>query len=273
MSVTSATRLAAVLGWPVAHSKSPALHNAAFAASGVDAVYLALAVAPERLEAAVAGLRAVGALGASVTVPHKRAVLACCDRVDPVAARIGAVNCLELATDGALVGHNTDAAGFVDALQEGLGRSASGARAVLLGGGGAARAVAEGLREAGAGSIEVVARTPAKVDWIEAAPWTADELGARLAGCDLLVDCTSVGLSAESEARLPAPVPLEALPGEAAVATLVYHRETALLAAARRRGLATLDGAGMLVHQGARAFSIWTGLQAPIDVLWRAMRG
>jgi shikimate dehydrogenase len=154
VTITAATRIAAVLGWPVSHSKSPALHNAAFAAAGIDAVFVALPVPPAELAPVIRALAATGALGASVTIPHKEAALAACTRVDPLAARTGAVNCLVFA-GGDVVGHNTDAGGFVDALAE-AGIAARG-RAVLLGGGGAARAVAAGLAAAGAR-----ARTPAR---------------------------------------------------------------------------------------------------------------
>ncbi len=269
-TVGARTRVGAVIGWPVEHSRSPALHNAAFAAASLDAVFVALAVAPGRAAHAVRGMAALGLLGASVTVPHKEAVIAACDRLDPSAEAVGAVNCLCF-EDGAVIGHNTDAGGFVDALGELPAGNPAGRQAVLLGGGGAARAVAAGLREAGA-EIAVVARSPERVGWIEAVPWTAATLAQHLPGCDLLVDCTSAGLSADGEARLPAPIPVEALSPAAIVATLVYHRETALLAAARARGLATVDGAGMLVHQGARAFALWTGQPAPIDAMWRALR-
>lgn len=268
MTITARTRVAAVIGWPVEHSQSPALHNAAFAAAGVDAVLVALPVAPGGVAAAVAGMRAAGFLGASVTVPHKRAAYDACDRLAPSAQAVGAVNCLELAADG-VIGHNTDAGGFVDALAE-AGHPVSGRRAVILGGGGAARAVWAGLGQAGATSA-IVARSPGKVDWAAASPWTREALGALLGDCDLLVDATSMGLDAAREAALPAPIPLERLAPGALVTTLVYHRETALLAAARARGLATCDGAGMLVHQGARAFRLWTGVAAPLDAMWRAM--
>ncbi len=262
--IGSRTRLAAVLGWPVEHSKSPALHNAAFAAAGVDAVYVALAIAPADLSAAVAGLRAMRALGASVTVPHKQALVSLCDSLSPAAAQIGAVNTLEFHADGRLIGHNTDAAGYVHALQEASGQSIAGKRVLLLGGGGAARALAYGVQEAGAISVRVVARSPTTLGWTQAMPWTAELLATELPSCDLLVDCTSMGLSAEAEALVPAPVDVHRLPAHALVSTLVYHRETALLQAARARHLRTIDGAGMLVHQGALAFEIWTGKSAPL---------
>ena len=265
MTITGSTRVAAVLGWPVAHSKSPALHNAAFAAAGVDAVYVALPVPPGVLATVVRALAATGALGASVTIPHKEAALAACTRVDPLAARCGAVNCLVFA-GGEVVGHNTDAGGFVDSLAE-AGIAARGG-AVLLGGGGAARAVAAGLADAGA-DVTVVARRPDAVAWCRAAAWS--ELPALLAGASLLVDCTSAGLDGASDVALADTVPLDRLGSSAAVATLVYHRPTELVRRASERGLATMDGKAMLLHQGARAFTLWTGRPAPVDVMRAAL--
>lgn len=265
-TLSASTRVAAVLGWPVAHSRSPALHNAAFAAVGLDAVFVALAVPPEKLETVVRALAATGALGASITVPHKEAVLALCSRVDPLAARAGAVNCLVF--DGAdLVGHNTDAGGFTDALAE-AGVAPSG-RTVLLGGGGAARAVAVGLADAGA-EVTVVARRPEAVTWCEARAWSA--LPALLDDAGLLVDCTSAGLDAAADRALADAVPLERLPQRAAVATLVYHRRTELLVRAAARGHVVADGAAMLLYQGARAFTLWTGLPAPLPAMRDALR-
>ena len=273
--IGGATRVGAVLGWPVAHSASPALHNAAFRALGIDAVFVALAVAPADLAAAVRGLAALGVLGASVTVPHKQALLPLCDALDPSAERVGAVNCLALA-DGRVVGHNTDAGGFADALRGELGRDPAGARAVLLGAGGAARAVAIALRDAGAAAVDLVARTPGAVGWSAARPWTAATLAALLPGCDLLVDCTPVALGraqGDQSAALPAAVAVDLLPAGAAVCALSYGAPgSALVAAARARDLATMDGAAMLVHQGARAFTLWTGRSAPIDAMSAALR-
>lgn len=260
--IGGATRVGAVIGWPVDHSRSPALHNAAFAALGADAVFVALAVAPADLAAALRGMAALGFLGASVTVPHKQAAMQLCDSLDPAAEAIGAVNCVAFARS-ALVGHNTDAAGFVDSLASDLGRDPRGARAVLLGAGGAARAVAHGLAAAGAAEVVVVARRSAS--WCAARPWS--DLDGLAAGCDLLVDCTSAALGGQP---YPAPVPVAALPAGAAVVTLMYGAPSPLLDAARARGLAAMDGAGMLVHQGARAFTIWTGRPAPIDVMRQA---
>jgi shikimate dehydrogenase len=263
------TRIGVVLGWPVTHSRSPAMHQAAFAALGIDAAFVALAVPPASLAHAVAGLAAGGVLGASVTVPHKEAVVAQCARLAPPADRIGAVNCLVFA-GGEVIGHNTDAGGFVDALAE-AGVTVAGVRAVLLGGGGAARAVAAGLLDAGAAAVEVVARRPAAVGWTVARPWEPAPLSAAFAGAALVVDCTPAALDPAAEPGVVASLPLDRLPAAAVVASLVYHRRPLLLERAAARGLTTVDGAAMLVHQGARALALWLGVPPPIDVMRAAL--
>jgi shikimate dehydrogenase len=264
--ITGTTRVAAVIGDPIEHSKSPQLHAAAFAALGIDAVMVPLRVSAGALPAAIDGMRALGMLGASVTVPHKQAAAVLCDRLASGAAEIGAVNCLCFA-GSEVVGHNTDAPGFVDGLRE-AGVDPPGLRAVLLGAGGAARAVAAGLAEVGA-RVSVIARTPTRAKWAaDVAPFTPAALAAALPICDLLIDCTSAGLAGDA---FPTAVPVDALPAGAVVATLVYGCDTELLRAATARGLQTVDGAGMLVHQAARAFTLWTGQPAPLEAMWRVM--
>lgn len=271
MSSAAGRRLAVVIGWPVEHSKSPVMHNAGFAALGIAADYRALAVAPPDLASAVAKLRDQRALGASVTVPHKVAVMQHCDSLSDAAQAIGAVNTLEFCDDGSIRGHNTDAPGYVHALRDATGHDPSGRNVLLLGGGGAARAVAHGLMEAGAASLRIVARTPARVKWARALPWESALLQSALPDCQLLVDCTSMGLNEESESQLPAPIPLALLPKTAIVSTLVYHRQTRLLAEAAARGLTTVDGTGMLLFQGTVAFEIWTGQPAPVEAMRAAL--
>jgi shikimate dehydrogenase len=265
-TISGTTRLAAVIGWPVEHSRSPAMLNAAFLADQIDAVMVPVGVPPDGLAAVIAGLRAMRALGASVTLPHKLAVAQLCDELTPAAKAIGAVNCLELGET--LVGHNTDCDGFLDALVA-AGFELRGKRVILLGAGGAARAVAYGVR--GGRAIEVIARRPADVGWAQAWPWTEENLRDCFARADLVVDCTSACLDPESDAAYTASLPLDALAPHAWVATLVYHRPTNLLERASSLGHSTLDGRAMLVHQGARAFSIWTGTEAPVAVMTRAL--
>jgi shikimate dehydrogenase len=268
--IRGTTRLAAVIGFPIGHSRSPELLNAAFAAAGIDAVMVPLGVPPEDLAAAVAGLAAARALGASVTVPHKVAAALLCDELSPAARAIGAVNCLRF--DGARrIGHNTDEGGFVDGLA-GAGFDPRGRRVVLLGAGGAARAVAYGLLGAGVAedALLVIARRPELVPWARAAAWTAAQLRAAFAGAQLVVDCTPAALG-DGEAAFVDALPLDALPPEAWAATLVYHRRTIWLERARARGHSTVDGRAMLVHQGARAFAIWTGQAAPVAAMASAL--
>jgi shikimate dehydrogenase len=270
VSVTGATRMAAVIGWPVEHTRSPAILNAAFIADAVDAVLVPMGVPPENLGAAIAGLRSCrwpAILGASVTVPHKLAVAALCDELSPDAKRIGAVNCLQF-VDDRLIGHNTDADGFLDALVA-AGFELRGKRVVLLGAGGAARAVARGVR--GGRALEVIARRPMGVTWAPAWPWTDENLRDCFARADLLVDCTSTGLDEATDVAFAESLPLDALRPAAWVATLVYHRQTNLLQRASARGHSTLDGRAMLVYQAARAYTLWTGIRAPVEVMARAL--
>ncbi len=259
--ISGSTRVAAVIGHPVAHSRSPAMLNAAFAHAAIDAVMIPMAVAPTALPAALAGLRAMHALGASVTLPHKLAAHALCDELADSAREVAAVNCIHV--DGErLVGHNTDAPGFVDGLRA-AGIEPTGLRVVLLGAGGAARAVAYGLRDC---ERIVVARGP--VAWApDARAWTPGVLRDCFASAELVVDCTPIGL----DDAVAHDLPLDALPASAVVASLIYHRETALLVDAAARGHRTVDGRAMLVHQGARAFTIWTGQPAPIAVMDAAL--
>jgi shikimate dehydrogenase len=246
-----------VLGWPVEHSKSPPMIDAAFRALGIDATMTRIAAPPEQLADAIAELRALPAIGASVTIPHKEAVIPLCDAHTPEVEAIGAANCLEF-RDGKVIAHNTDAGGFVDAL------GFSPRHAVILGAGGAARAVAYGLSGT---HVVVVARRPAT--WVTSHAWT--ELPHLLAHADLVVDCTSAGLDPATDVELANALPLDALRPHAWVATLVYHRPTQFLERAASRGHSTLDGRAMLVHQGARAFTLWTGLPAPAEVMRAAL--
>jgi shikimate dehydrogenase len=263
------TRLAAVLGHPVEHSRSPAIHNAAYAALGIDAVYVAIDVEPAGLAAALDGVVALGFMGVNVTVPHKGAALARCAEIDAVARQVGAVNTI-VVRGGRRHGFNTDVHGFRRSVEAAMG--AAPREAVVLGSGGAARAVVLALAQLGA-TTRVVARTVERARPLlglgarEVAPWTGEALARAFADADLVVDTTSAGLA---EDPMPAPPPLERLPDAALVATLVYHREPALLAAARARGLRVMDGAAMLVYQAARAFELMTGREPPVDVMFAA---
>ncbi len=268
MSISGQTRLAAVIGDPVAHSLSPAIHNAAFAARGLDWAYVALRVAEDDVAAALDGARALGLAGLSVTMPLKAAVVPHLDGVTEEARALGAVNCITV-DDGRLHGRNTDGPGFVDALAE-AGVSLTGCRALVLGAGGAGRAVVLALAGAGAAEIGVVNRTPERREQAVALGGAAARAAAvdEAPAFDLVVNATSVGMGDD---RLPlAPELLR--PGHV-VADLVYQPvETALLAAARAVGATAVDGVGMLVHQAAHAFRAWTGEDPPLPAMATAAR-
>jgi shikimate dehydrogenase len=273
--------LLGIFGWPVAHSKSPAMHGAAIAALGLDAVYLPFAVRPESLEDAVRGVRALGVRGVNVTLPHKEAVIPLLDEVDADARAIGAVNTI-VNDDGFLRGYNTDAPGLVRSVEE-AGVTIGGRRVVVLGAGGAARAAVVGLCRAGAGELTLLARRPEaaralanELRGVVSGPLHAgglDALEAAFAEADLLVQSSSATLNGGPDAEaFAASLPFAALPDRAAVVDLVYQpRRTSVLRAAAARGLATVDGLGMLLHQGALAFRLWTGREPPIEVMAEAL--
>ena len=264
--ITPATALCGILLHPAGHTRSPAMHNAAFEALGVDARYLAFDVPPARLADAIAGARALRIRQLAVSIPHKEAVLPLLDAVDETARRIGAVNTVTLRGDR-LEGANTDWLGAVRAL-EAAGGPLAGRRAVVLGAGGTARAVTFGLAARGA-RVTVLNRTPARAEAlarelgaVEAGPLSA--LGA--AAFDVLVNTTSVGLRADAS-----PVPAEALRAGALVMDVVYDPpETRLLRDARARGCATVPGRAMLVEQAAEQLRLWTDLEPPIDLMAQA---
>ncbi|MBF0182487.1 MAG: shikimate dehydrogenase [Magnetococcales bacterium] len=267
MSIDGKTRLLGVIGDPVRHSLSPAMHNLACAELGLNYCYLPMHVAPENLRKAVEGMRAIGMVGFNATIPHKEALVPMMDELDPVAAMIGAVNTVAIAPDGRLRGYNTDVYGFTTALRAACDLSLADAAVVVLGAGGAARGVVAGLREMGVGRIVVVNRTESRAvalaesgqGAVEAASWSA--LPGVLEGCRLLVNTTSLGLSGVGAGALD----LAPLPDGAFVYDIVYSPpETPLMVAARARGLRAENGLGMLIHQGARAFEIWTGRQMPV---------
>lgn len=272
MTPRGSTRVAAVLGHPVGHSRSPALHNAAYAAIGLDAIYVALDVAPGRVEGAVQGLASLGFMGANVTVPHKEAALRACPWVDQVAQQANAVNTI-VVEGGDIRGYNTDVPGLARALREEAPQLTGGA-AVVLGGGGAARAAILAARELGFEVTAIVRRPevagPLRALECKVVPWTTAAMTPLFIDCGLLIDATSIAMSREAEANVPAPLPLDRLPERAVVSSLVYHRLPSLLEAARQRGLTAIDGGGMLVHQAALAFELMTGRSAPLEAMRRA---
>jgi shikimate dehydrogenase len=255
------TALAGVLGFPVGHSRSPAMMNAAFAERGLDWRYVRLPVAPDRFAEIVPALAASGFLGANVTIPHKVAAHDLAGELTEAAAAIGAVNTLSFA-DGRIVGDNTDAGGLVDA----LGVDLQGVSALVLGAGGTGRAAVWALREAGA-DVAVWNRTA------ERAAELAAEFGVRHVDAPeparVLVNVTSLGMRGED---LPAQVGLDAVEPQL-VADVVYGSEpTPLCRWAEQRGARVVEGLEMLLRQGARSFERWTGVEAPLDVMRHALR-
>lgn len=273
-------KLAGLIGDPVAHSRSPALHNAAFAHLGIPACYELWPTPAADLPARIAGLRAAQILGANVTLPHKIAVLGMLDRLDPAATLIGAVNTIVRAADGTLVGTNTDAPACLASLREDAGYQPAGGSAVILGASGAARAAAVALAGAGIARLVVVNRTLEKAEQLlgdllaatdtdpylrALAPDDAD-LPAALAAADLIINATSVGWQADET-----PLAAEHIPANALVFDMIY-RPTRLLHDAAARAARTLDGAGMLVRQAALAFELWTNQPAPLEIMRAALR-
>jgi shikimate dehydrogenase len=266
-AISGATRVAAVIGDPARHSLSPALHNAAFAALDLDWVYVAFDVARGDATAALTAMRVLGIDGFSVTMPHKTDVARSVDECSDDAAALGAVNCV-VNRDGRLVGHNTDGIGFLRGLEHDTGIGAAGLHCVVLGAGGAARAVVRALAGAGAGAIAVVNRSPEPAARAAALGGTRARVGTAddLAAADLVVNATPVGMSGPDAGRLPCPA--DGLHPKQVVVDLVYDPlDTPLLAAARERGAVARNGVSMLVFQAARAFELWTGRDAPVEAM------
>jgi shikimate dehydrogenase len=264
--IAGGTRLAGVIGWPVAHSRSPQMHNAAFVALDMDWAYVAMPVSPDRLEAALRGVASLGFAGVNVTIPHKQAVAALCDELSDGARRAGSVNTVLVQTDGRLRGETTDGGGMLDA----IGEIPAGA-ALVIGAGGSARAAAAALADAGA-AVTVAARRPeaaaalAAELGVAAGPWPVHEPAA------LVVNATPVGQAGDA-AELP--LGEELVAAARVVCDLAYRgdgAETGLVLAARDAGVRVVDGLDVLVGQGARAFRLFTGRDAPVAVMRQAVR-
>lgn len=274
MTLSGRTRLAAVIGDPVRHSLSPTIHNAGFSAVDLDWVFLAFEVPAGGGRGAVEAMRVLGIDGLSVTMPHKADVAAAVDKVSPAARALGAVNAV--VREGAvLVGENTDGDGFVNALRVDEGVDAAGMRCLVVGAGGAARAVVRALELAGAAEVIVAAR---REDAAERAAALAPKVGRvgtvdEADGAALVVNATPVGMGEVTTLDAPdLPVPEERLGSGQLVVDLVYHPLlTPLLAAARRRGAVAVNGVGMLLHQAAIAFRLWTGEDAPLEAMSAAL--
>jgi shikimate dehydrogenase len=276
---TITTRLVILLGTPLGHLVSPAMHNSAFAELGIDYCYLPVEVATEDLATVFAGLKRMNLAGGNVTVPHKIRIIELLDRLDPLARSIGAVNtiCLE---QGQAVGYNTDGYGFLRSLQEVAGISPAGQRFFLLGAGGAARAIAMTLAAEGAETIIISNRSAERAEILAeelnrairpCAKMVAAEPKAQqaaLAESTVLINCTSLGMAPAGDILALDPALLH--PGLTVADTVYNPIRTRLLAAAEAIGCRTVPGLGMLIHQGAAAFTIWTGHEPSIATMRQA---
>jgi shikimate dehydrogenase len=279
-AITAQTSLVGLIGWPLEHSLSPVMHNAAFAALGINWAYVPLPVRPEDVETALSGLAALNFVGVNVTIPHKQAVMRYIDELSDAARLTGAVNTIHI-SGGKYYGYNSDAIGFLNSLHE-AGCDPKGLRVVILGAGGAARAAVYALARAGADSVVVINRTAERAAFLvddlnlafpdstlsfeELSTQTLIDLNNQV---DLIVNTTSVGMYPHVETSpWPAEVPF---PKGATVCDLVYNPlETVFLVQARAANAPTIDGLGMLIHQGAFALEQWTGQEAPVDIMRQA---
>jgi len=269
VSIDAKTTVTGILGWPVGHSLSPRMHNAAFAACGLNWAYLAFPVTPGAVSSAVHGLAAAGIAGLNVTIPHKHEVIDACSGVSDAVTAIGAANTLIPDGTGGFRADNTDAAGFIRAIDEQAPLDLHGARVLILGAGGASRAVIHALRQRGAHPI-IANRTIERAEALgQAIPFTDMAIRRALEDCALIVNATSLGMGSD---EVPSGLPLDGIGPHHVVNDLVYRLGgTPWLHAAAARGARTVDGLGMLLHQGAAAFEQWTGRHAPIDAMRAAL--
>ena len=280
MKINGNTRIVGLFGYPVKHTASPAFHNAAFEELGLDWVYLPLEVKPEELRQAVEGIKALGFVGVNCTIPHKETVMELLDEISKEAGAIGAVNTIHV-SGGKLVGHNTDGTGFMRSLTEIDTEGVRGKMVFIMGTGGAGRAVAVQCALEGVAKLSLCDKDEQRAEKlaghiqhkvgfasVELIHFDAPKIADAVAGADVFVDATPLGMH-EGD---PMSIDLESLDPGALVVDLVYKPpQTPLLIAAGKRGCRTLNGLGMLLHQGAKAFEIWTGLGAPVDVMRRAL--
>lgn len=273
--INGKTCLTGILGWPVSHSFSPLMHNAAFAALGIDYAYLPLPVEEKALATVLQALPKMGFRGVNVTIPHKVAVMRHLDEIDPSAERAGAVNTIVFEA-GRAKGYNTDVGGFMASLAS-AGINVDRKEALLLGAGGAARAVLAGLLQAGA-NVAVAARDQAKARTLvelftegKALAWQTEEFEQMLQKTDLIINCTPVGMHGKAEAELP--LAWEKIAPQAVFCDLIYNPlETPFLRRGRESGHQTLNGLQMLLEQGALAFELWTGRADCREPMYEALK-
>lgn len=274
--MTNHTRLLGVMGHPIAHSKSPHMHNMALSSQQLPYTYMAFDVHPKQLQQAVEGMRALGARGWNVTIPHKVSIMPLLDEISEEAQVIGAVNTV-VCENGVLIGSNTDGAGYLQSLQEETGLDVREQRILLIGAGGAARGVAYALAKAGTEHIVIANRTREKAVQLqnslssltEVIAIQLAEVGHWIRDRTLIINTTSVGMAPEIDVS---PLPQELLPEGVVVSDLIYNpAKTKLLREAEQRGCVIHNGLGMFVHQGALAYEKWTGTKAPLDVMRQAV--
>jgi shikimate dehydrogenase len=272
--ISGKTKIAALFGYPVEHTKSPRMQNAAFAAMRIDACYVAFSVPPQYLPGAVEGIRSLGLIGVNLTIPHKEAVLSLLDEIDSEAQFIGAVNTI-VNQKGRLSGFNTDGRGFMRSLAE-SGITVQGKRLLMLGAGGAARAIGFYLAREAA-SLTIVNRTRSKAELLAAdlnslsqivsvADCTSLDHASFFEEVDIIINTTALGLKSGDQL----PMKVTYLKPHHVVCDLIYH-DTPLLKSAEAKGVKVLNGLGMLLWQGALAFELWTNQKAPVEIMRKAI--
>ncbi|MBD2194139.1 MULTISPECIES: shikimate dehydrogenase [Calothrix] len=284
LQITGKTKLLGVIGYPVEHSLSPVMHNAAIAQLGLDYVYLPFPIAPENLKSAIAGFAAVGVVGFSVTIPHKQAIMPLLSEITPIAQAIGAVNTVTR-QNNTWVGTNTDIEGFIAPLQTTYKQDWSQKAAVILGNGGAARAVVAGCHQLGFAEIHVVGRSQQKLEEFYAS-WhdsslginlqvhTWDKLAKLIPQANLLVNTTPIGMYPKVDASPVSAEEMADLPTDAIAYDLIYiPKPTQFLQLAQQQGAIAIDGLEMLVQQGAAALKIWLQQETvPVEVMRQALQ-
>ena len=267
--ISATTRLAGVIGWPIGHSKSPLIHNHWIAKHGLDAAYGAFPVSPGRMPEAVRGLAALGLAGANVTVPHKELALEAADAPDDLARRIGAANTLIVRDDGRIAATNTDVFGFVENLRQGApDHDVAAGPALVVGAGGASRAVIVSLLDAGVPEVQLVNRTQSRAEGLAAEFGAKIKVVAWAARADAVADALTLvnTTAAGMYGQPPLDLSLDRIAADALVTDIVYTPlETPLLAEARTHGVATVDGLGMLLHQARPSFEAWFGVLPEVD--------
>ena len=268
MNLSGKAKLAGVMGWPISHSRSPLLHGYWLRELNIDGAYLPFAVDPENIEAALRALPILGISGVNLTVPHKELAMSICDHIDPIGRRIGAVNTIVVNDDGTLSGTNTDAFGFLENLRAESAWRASDGPALVLGAGGAARAIVAALIDDGIGEVRLANRTLSRAEALAAefgravtiVPW--DQINAAMDGTALLVNTSTLGMTGQPDLELD----LQDLPDTAVVNDIVYSPlETTLLRKAKTRGNSVVDGLGMLLHQARPGFTAWFGKEPTVS--------